>query len=303
MTRVFVCLTMLVSTVGAATSPLRVAVLDFENRASSGGEQLADQAVYLLVKHLLEQENINLIDRRDFMAQIERLRPTDKGLPTPVRPAFLQAAQSLRADAVLRGVILSASQGKQVVDQGGYRTELTTLDLRVALEALDATDGSILAMAEGKASRSFRQTRETQTIMSESDVLDVLDAAIARAVPELIAGINKRAERQRQRKKVKLSVRTSDDPAMVEIDGILVGTTPLEGFEIYEGDHVLTVGKPGYQDVTKRILFTKDTSIEVPLIRVKLTADELKEVLEKMRMHVVVGEPALVIHTIEESAP
>ncbi|RKX33428.1 MAG: hypothetical protein DRP22_00130 [Verrucomicrobia bacterium] len=303
MTRVFVCLTMLVSTVGAATSPLRVAVLDFENRASSGGEQLADQAVYLLVKHLLEQENINLIDRRDFMAQIERLRPTDKGLPTPVRPAFLQAAQSLRADAVLRGVILSASQGKQVVDQGGYRTELTTLDLRVALEALDATDGSILAMAEGKASHSFRQTRETQTIMSESDVLDVLDAAIARAVPELIAGINKRAERQRQRKKIKLSVRTSDDPAMVEIDGILVGTTPLEGFEIYEGDHVLTVGKPGYQDVTKRILFTKDTSIEVPLIRVKLTADELKEVLEKMRMHVVVGEPALVIHTIEESAP
>jgi len=294
---------MLVSTVGAATSPLRVAVLDFENRASSGGEQLADQAVYLLVKHLLEQENINLIDRRDFMAQIERLRPTDKGLPTPVRPAFLQAAQSLRADAVLRGVILSASQGKQVVDQGGYRTELTTLDLRVALEALDATDGSILAMAEGKASHSFRQTRETQTIMSESDVLDVLDAAIARAVPELIAGINKRAERQRQRKKIKLSVRTSDDPAMVEIDGILVGTTPLEGFEIYEGDHVLTVGKPGYQDVTKRILFTKDTSIEVPLIRVKLTADELKEVLEKMRMHVVVGEPALVIHTIEESAP
>ncbi|HIE11103.1 MAG TPA: PEGA domain-containing protein [Kiritimatiellae bacterium] len=303
MTRVFVCLMILAAACGAATAPLRVAVLDFENQASSGGGQLADRAVYLLVKHLLDQENINLIDRRDFMAQLERLRPTDKGLPTPVRPAFLQAAQGLRADVVLRGVILGASEGKQVVNQGGYRTELTTLDLRVALEALDATDGSVLALGEGKASRSFRQTRETQTTLSESDIIDVLDAAIARAVRDLTAGMNRRAERRRQRKRLQLSVRTSDDPALVEIDGILVGTTPLENFEIYEGDHVLTVGKPGYQDVTKRILFTKDTSIEVPLIRVELTADELKEVLEKMRMHIVVGEPALVIHTVEEPAP
>lgn len=292
---------MLVAAINApAATPLRVAVLDFENRSGMTAADLSDQAAYLAMKQLLKQENLSLIDRRDFIQQVEKLRPTDKGLPTPTRPSFLQAAQSLRADAVVRGVILSSSTGKEVVDQGGYRTEFVRVNMRVALEALNATDGSVLAMAEGKATRSLRQTRETQTVLSEDDLLQVLDEAIAQAVPDLLAELQKRARAQEERPKVKLSVKTSDDPALVEIDGILVGTTPLENFEVYAGDHVLTVGKPGYQDVTKRILFTSDTSIEVPLIRVKLTPEELKEILEKMRMHVVVGEPALVIHTIEE---
>jgi len=285
-----------------AAAPLRLAVLEVENRSGTGEADLSDQAVYLLMKQLLSREGVSLIDRRDFVSQIEKLRPSDRGLPTPTRPSFLQAAQKLRADAVLRGVILSLSTGRKVVDQGGYRTEFTTVGVRVALEALDATDGSVLAMTEGRASRSLRQTGETQTVLSEDDLLQVLDEALSRAVPELLAALQKRAEARRERPRVKLSVRTSDDPALVEIDGILVGNTPLENFEVYSGDHVLTVGKPGYQDVTKRILLTKDTAVEVPLIRVKFTPEELKDILEKMRMHVVVGEPALVIHTIEEPA-
>ncbi len=85
---------------------------------------------------------------------------------------------------------------------------------------------------------------------------------------------------------------------MVEIDGILIGTTPIENFEIYKGDHVLTIGKPGYRDITKRILFESDARVEVPMLRTELTADELKEVLESMRMHVFLGEPGLVIHQL-----
>ena len=66
---------------------------------------------------------------------------------------------------------------------------------------------------------------------------------------------------------IALSVKTSADPALVEIDGVLVGVTPLEKFTIHKGDHVFTVGKPGYRDVSKRILFEKDTAIDVPMIR------------------------------------
>jgi len=94
-------------------------------------------------------------------------------------------------------------------------------------------------------------------------------------------------------------VHTTADPALVEIDGILVGTTPLEDFEIYKGDHILTVGKPGYRDMTKRILFESDARVEVPMMRTELTADELKEVLESMRMHVFLGEPGIVIHHLD----
>jgi len=57
----------------------------------------------------------------------------------------------------------------------------------------------------------------------------------------------------------------------VEIDGILVGSSPLEGFEVYKGYHVLSIGKPGYQGITKRILMDKDMKIESPMLRVQLS--------------------------------
>jgi len=286
---------------------MRVALLDFDDQAGMASDprlggllapgSLARKGVYLLAKDLVGRPGMTIIDRRDFMAQVEKLRPEDKGKKTPTRPSFIQAAQALRADAVIRGSVLSFSTGKRVVNQAGYHADFSTLTLRVALEALDPTDGSVIAMADGKAETSVRQTAELQTVLSEDDILGLLDKAINAALPDLEAGLQKRAELQRKRERVKLSIKTSADPALVEIDGILVGSTPVEGLEIYKGDHVLTIGKPGYQDITKRIMFEKDTSIEVPMIRVQLTASELKEVLEKMRMHVVIGEPALIIHT------
>jgi hypothetical protein len=289
--------------------PLRVAVLDFEDLtgmqsdARLGGTitpgALAAKGVHLLGQQLLRQEDFVLVDRRDFMEQVERLQPTDAGVPTPTRPSFLQAAQALNTDAVLRGSLLSFSTGKEVVDQGGYRTEFSTVSLRVSLEALDAIDGSVIALSDGVAREKFRQTAATQTEMSEDDVLGLMEQAVRTAVPDLEAALRERRSRLAQRERVALSVTTSADPALVEIDGILVGSTPLKDFRIYKGDHVLTVGKAGHYDVTKRILFEKDTSIEVPLIRVELSADEVKEVLEKARLHVFQGEPGLIINTVE----
>ncbi|MBI2437969.1 MAG: PEGA domain-containing protein, partial [Lentisphaerae bacterium] len=115
-----------------------------------------------------------------------------------------------------------------------------------------------------------------------------------------------RREQQGSRPKVKLSVKTgAADPALVEIDGTLIGTTPLANFEVYAGDHVITIGKAGYQDVSKQILLKADTAIEVPLFRAKLSAEEMKAVLDKARLNVIAGaggvEPAWIINTIESS--
>ena len=291
--------------------PLRVAVLDFENEASVspdaklvGGikpKLIADKGVYALSSALANQDKFVLIDRRDFMRQIQRVPVKAGKKDVSIKPSFLRAAQAVNADVVLRGILLSYAPGKKIINQGGYKTEFVSLSLRVALQALDTRDGAVIAMAEGVAHQKFRQTDAVSTVVGEDDLMTLLNSAIKDAIPALNQSLQKRISQERARPMIKLSVKTSADPALVEIDGMLIGTTPLTDFEIYKGDHVITVGKAGYQDVNKRILLNADTSIEVPILRTKLSADELKEVLETMRMNVIVGipEPALIINTIE----
>lgn len=312
----------LVAVAGAHAQPTRVVVLEFDDDTGMqsdtrlGGmvnaEDLAKKGVYVLAKQLLGKGDFVVIDRREFLKQMDDLRLRDganvstepgeirdAARSTPVRPSFLQAAQALRADVVLRGALVSFSTGKEMINQAGYSADFSTVSVRMMLEALDVVDGAVIAIGEGVARRKFRQTPQKQTLLGEDEILTLFGEAIAAAVPEVETALASRVEEQRARPKVQLAVKTSADPAMVEIDGILVGTTPMEGLEVYKGDHVLTVGKPGYQDVTKRILLEQDTSITVPMISVQLDADQLKDVLEKMRMHVLVGEPALIVETTE----
>lgn len=295
-----------------AAEPIRVAVMDFENQtgqqsdAKLGGTintaALAAKGVNALTRDLVGAEGFVLIDRRDFINQVEKLQLTDSGKPTPTKPTFIQAAQTLNADAVLRGYLESFSTGKNVVNQGGYKTEFATLSLRLTVQALDPVDGTVIAVAEGVARNNVRQTDASYTEISEDDALDLMDQAIAKAVPQLQKALEARKAREAARPRVKLNVKTSADPAMVEIDGILVGTTPVEGLAVYQGDHVITIGKPGYRDITKRIMLEKDTAIEVPMIRTELSADEMKEILEKARLNIISTdgiEPALIIKEIQ----
>lgn len=289
-----------------AQAPLRALVLDFQNQAGQradvllGGavppEVLAEKGVFLLGKALANRPGFTLVDRRDFLQQVERLRPMDDGRSTPTRPSFLQAAQALRADVLLRGTLLSASPGKQMIRQGGYDTELATLSVRVGLEALDARDGSVIAVKDGVARRTFRQTEALKTALSEDELYEMMEEALAQAAPAIEEALLARAAAERSRPTVQLSISTSADPALVEIDGILIGATPIEGFQLYKGDHVLTVTRPGYQQVTKRILLESDTRLDIPLLREQLTAEELKEIYEKMQLNVIRVEPGLLIN-------
>ncbi len=295
----------------ACAEPLRVAVLDFENRASMapdsglvGGvnpKNLADKGVYVIGAALANADGFKLIDRRDFIGRIEQVPKAAAGKEDAPRPSFLKAAQAMNADAVLRGVLMSFSPGKQVVNQGGFKTEFVTLSMRVALQALDTRDGTIMAAADGAATQRIRQTESVHTVLGEDELTELLRASIADALPRLNEQMQKRFDEARARPKVKVSVKTSADPALVELDGMLIGTSPIDNFEVYKGDHILTVGKAGYRDVNKRIMLESDISIEVPMLRTELSADELKEVLETMRMNVILGvpEPALIINTIQ----
>lgn len=296
---------------GQALPPLKVALLDFENQASVssdsnlvggvGPQVIANKGAFALMGLLANDPGFVLIDRRDFISQMKNIQLKDGEKTTTLKPSFLRAAQALNADAVLKGCLLSYSPGKQIVNQGGIKTEFTTLTLRVTLQSLDTRDGAVIASSEGSATQNFRQSDVQQTVVSEDQLLDLLQNAMKKAVPALNQSLQARLARERNRPMVKLSVKTSADPALVEIDGMLIGTTPLNNFQVYAGDHVLTVGKAGYQDVTKEMLLKADANIEVPIFRTKLSAEEVKQALDKARINVVTGtiEPAVIIGTVD----
>ncbi len=294
----------------AGATPTKVLVTDFENESGGskdlllGGtvspEQMAAKGAYSLMQSMLDQPGVVLVDRREYLEQLELEQNRDNQKDTPVKASVIHVAQILGAEVVLRGALLSFSTGKESINQAGYKAEFATLSLRVSLQALDAIDGSIIAMSDGVGQLKLRQTQALATTLGEEEVQQLLNKAIKAATPSLTKKLDERKLRLADRPKIKLNIKTDSDPALVEIDGVLVGSTPMEGLEIYKGDHVMTIGKGGYPDVTKRIAFTTDTAIEVPMIRLQLDAPEIKEVLKSMRIHANIGEPAWVVRVLTD---
>lgn len=69
---------------------------------------------------------------------------------------------------------------------------------------------------------------------------------------------------------------------------------------MYHGDHSLSVSKPGYQTISKKVLADRSLALEVPMLREKLTADELKAIYEKGQLSIYQGlTPNLVIQEIK----
>jgi hypothetical protein len=283
----------------------RVAVLDFTNQsgelpsyvpaAALSSAAIADKGAFLLNKKLTSQEGFRLIDRRDFFEQMEKFKKVNEP-----EPSYLRAAQQLNTDVVLRGSLLSLSSSRSAVQQGGYTAYLDDITVRVGLEALDTRDGSVLAAVDGTASRKFRQTGNVQTTLGEDDVLMLMDGALAETIPAIKDALVKKQEEFKNKPTVKLSIATDDDPALIEIDGLLIGSSPITDFEVYQGDHTITIGKPGYREISKRILLEKSTRIQVPMLKTQLDADEIKDVLDKASVNIYSGiEPALIIETAE----
>lgn len=299
-----ICLFLALTTAHAQPT-VRVALLDFQDQTESrpnaipdglSATALANKGTVIVAKHLLHQAGLVLIDRRDFFRQIEQI---PSGLVRG-QLSFLHAAQRLNADLVLRSSLTSFATGTRRVRQGGHSADFVTLSVRVTLEALDPVNGTVVGIRDGAAHQEFRQTDSVITSFSEDDVLQLLEQAVADATGPLQEQIKRFVQQREERAVIQLSIHTTADPALVEIDGILVGSTPLENYTAYKGDHILTIGKPGYQDITKQILLEQDTRIHVPMLRTELTVEELKDVLDKMRLNVYAGiEPALIIETLD----
>jgi hypothetical protein len=297
--------------ISSPAKPVRVVILDFEDNSGMvsdkqlGGtintKSLAKKGADLMMEQLVGTANFDIVDQRDFMKQMGKRQMEDEGKRTSLKPAYLDAARALNADVLLRGSMMSFSTGKQKVNQGGYQATMAKVSLSVAVQAQDVAGGSVIAMATGHASQTFRQTDAVQTELSEDDVLSLMEKALEDAMPKVTKRINARLKELAARAKLKLNFKTTDDPAMLEIDGVLVGSTPIENLEVYQGEHLLHVSRPGYESITKRVNLTKDATISVPMLRTDLTADERKEILKSadLRAYLMDGKPDMIIQEID----
>jgi hypothetical protein len=288
---------------------LRVAVLDFDNLAGikSGDDlgalgndaSLAEKGALLLNQQLAGIDGLRVIDRRDFMRKLE----TGAGKEDSIQPSFIHAAQLLRADAVLRGTLMSISRNRRVLKatakDGGV--EFETITIRVMIQALDAIDGSVLAAAQGKESMELRQSDIERTEMGTDELLSMMENALEQAMSHLSGPLSKKIASRAKSSRVGISVHSTDDPALIEIDGVLVGSTPMESLQIYKGDHVLTVSRPNYMTITKRIVLESDATIRVPMLRTDLTVEERNEIYKgaDMKVYMSNGKPDLLIQTID----
>lgn len=297
--------------ISTIATPIRVAILGFDDETGLasdkklGGaidtESLASKGTYLVTQKMMGQSNYVLVDQRDFMAQMKKLELEDEGKSTSLKPTYLDAARALNTDILLRGTLMTFSTGKQNIDQGGHKVTMANLSMTVAVQAQDVVDGSVIAMSTGNAKQSFRQTENVQTELSEDDVLALMSKALDQAIPQVTADVNKKVVELEKRGKVLLTVMSTADPAMVEIDGVLVGSTPIEKLTIYKGEHLFHVSRPGYESITKRVNLNNDATIQVPMLRTDLTADEKTEILKSadLRAYMMDGKPDLLIQTID----
>lgn len=280
----------------------RIAVLDFVNEATlppdttlAGGVHPADLArkgAYELTAQLVKNDAYNVVDRRDITSKLK---------DGEAAPSFIHAAQTLRADAVLRGVLLSFSTERNSYTRGERAVDLLELSVTVMVQALDAIDGTVLAASRGSASSEFRRTANTETQLGETALMELLGDALESAVKDIDKDLSKRLKSRAERERVDISIASTEDPAIVEIDGVVVGSTPLEGLQVYKGDHTLVISRPGYVTMRKRLALDGPLKLTAPMLRTEITAEERLKILSgaEMKMFLTNGQPDVWIQNLD----
>ena len=287
-------------------APLRVAVLDGIDETSgrpdgskyieTPADSFAKKAYYLLASELTADPGMSVIDRRDLLGQVQKSEKAG----VVGAASVIRAAQMLNADMIVKPVLLVFAASKELIDIDKQATENVKLQMRISIQAISPVDGSVIAMAEGSAINSFRQTDSVKRTIGDAEAAQMMEESMKIAVPVLLHKIKANQAAIAQKPVKKLTITTDSEPALVEIDGLLVGSSPLKDYEIYEGDHAITVSKPGYRTLAKKINITKTVSIQVTMLRTVLSADEIKELASKAKINIYSGiEPALIMKETE----
>ncbi len=200
----------------------------------------------------------------------------------------LNMARNIGAELILAVAIDSLSSETRSYSGTGVKTKTRITTLRGAYRLLDLEQGATVISAPLKASRTTRESDSIQIVLSDicaellekaSDTLtkdvvaksDTIKAkALAEAVEVWIACTSKDLQgndltlpdiRVTEDGKIITSEKplTIEITATVELDGMLIGTTPCAVKARPGGIHKIRVAAPGFSDYTANLNATPDT--------------------------------------------
>ena len=266
-------------------SSTRKAALIVENRAGDEFKRLASQLEDQLSSRLAGQ-GLLLISRQVVTDAIAKEGDGARldGLLSE-RSSSLRLAQSLGAEFILLASLSSVTRDQRTFNDGGLQVTSANHVLRVTYRIAEAGDGGALA---GDSLRVSRNLRGTQTGGIESteiynQLVDDAAAGILKAFPAKALQASKAEVAKPPTIEVAISaapvdltqnplqlpdLRVAADGSVskggaapvevtladvsVEVDGVLVGTTPA-ALRLTPGFHKLRLTRPGFRDLEQTI--------------------------------------------------
>ena len=176
----------------------------------------------------------------------------------------LRTAQLMGADYLVFASLVSLGENKLNVQAYGTTQQQTVTTLRVALRILEGAGGAqvygdTIVVSEKIAQNAFAQV----------EAGDLVDTLLDRGAVELASRVgDSRAKLEAARAAApalaSVKVTTPEAGAAVEVDGVVVGTTP-GAFQIRPGVHEVRVSKEGYATWEKSVAFADGMELSVPL--------------------------------------
>lgn len=245
---------------------LRAAIF-VQNRA---GIEFQDKLDTLndMITTRLTQKGFSIIDKNDVLAKFRESRESNDEVSKTIKTltdliesgkakttveniinssSALRIAQLIQADYLIFVTINSAGQEKRKFKgQGtlvGTDTEITIHTLRIALKVLEGNQGGsvygdIVTVSEKVATLQNLETQSTDLV---NKLLDAGAIQIAENIADKVQSI--RTVKVKSVPTVEFTIEANVEAATVELDGLVIGSTPLSRYKAPPGSHHIRVTK------------------------------------------------------------
>ena len=257
-------------------------IYDGERPADSTGEANAKLGTRTEAMTALRKVVFNAMD------PVSGTATTTEDWKTLRNSTALNMARNIGAELILAISIDSIASETRSYSGTGVKTKTRITTLRGAYRLLDLAQGSTIISAPLKASRTTRESESIQIVLSDicaellekasenltKDVLAKGDAIKSKAVAETVEVWIACSSKDLQGNDLTLpdirvteegKILTAEKPltveiaATVELDGMLVGTTPCAVKARPGGIHKLRISAPGFADYSANLNATADT--------------------------------------------
>ncbi len=260
-----------------AAQPPTVAVADFDARYRCDRPDLAQKVPDLIEERLGQSGLFTLLERAKLKTVIAETGWQQSGAVDP--NTAVAAGKQMGARFMVTGAILDASTEQRSFNAYGVNTRTSIMRLTVSVKVLDVETGA-----------SYPYTLTNSVTLREGGGLTASDPdawmrMAGAAADELIARLRGasflKTGPAEHTQPVQVTIKSVPEGADVEVDGMYLGNAGGI-FELSEGQHVIQVTRPGYEDWIKEKFVVRAGMPPVTVYMKELRDADLK---------VEIGEP------------